>query len=113
VRWHALQQGSNPKLTLSANPKRHALRQGSNLDGYAKQWRLLADCMNNVGLALELASPFFPSAFLLLASVGSISRAITGGRLSRPIGYTWSYLASRIGHLVPIWQPIIGSSFHL
>jgi hypothetical protein len=24
----------------------------------------------------------------------------------KPIGYTWSYLACRIGHLVPIWQPI-------
>jgi hypothetical protein len=29
---------------------------------------------------------------------------------SPPIGYTWSYLACRIGHCVPIWQPFIGSS---
>jgi hypothetical protein len=28
-----------------------------------------------------------------------------------PIGYTWSYLACRIGHCVPIWQPCIGSAF--
>jgi hypothetical protein len=27
----------------------------------------------------------------------------------KPTGYSWSYLASRIGHLVPIWQPHIGS----
>jgi hypothetical protein len=26
-------------------------------------------------------------------------------------GYTWSYLACRIGPQIPIWQPIIGSSF--
>ena len=30
------------------------------------------------GYALELASPIFPSAFLLLACLGSIARAITG-----------------------------------
>jgi hypothetical protein len=27
-----------------------------------------------------------------------------------PIRYTWSYLACRIGQLVPIWQPLIGHS---
>jgi hypothetical protein len=31
----------------------------------------------------------------------------------KPIGYNWSYLTCRIGYLVPIWQPLIGSSFHL
>jgi hypothetical protein len=29
----------------------------------------------------------------------------------KPVGYTWSCLACRIGHFVPVWQPIIGSSF--
>jgi hypothetical protein len=29
----------------------------------------------------------------------------------KPIGSNWSYLACRIGHLVPIWQPLMGSSF--
>jgi hypothetical protein len=29
----------------------------------------------------------------------------------KPIGCTWSYLACRIGHLVPIWQPCTGSSY--
>jgi WD40 repeat protein len=28
----------------------------------------------------------------------------------KPIGHGWSYLACRIGHLSPIWQPYIGSS---
>jgi hypothetical protein len=31
----------------------------------------------------------------------------------KPIGYTWSYLAWRIGHCVPILQPYTGSSFQL
>jgi hypothetical protein len=30
------------------------------------------------GLALELASPLFPAAFLLLACLGSLARAVTG-----------------------------------
>jgi hypothetical protein len=25
----------------------------------------------------------------------------------KPIGYTWSYLACRIGHLAPVWQPLV------
>jgi hypothetical protein len=28
----------------------------------------------------------------------------------KPIGYSWSYVACRTGHLVPIWQPCIGPS---
>lgn len=55
-----------------------AFFQGAKLDVYAKQWRLFADCLNNVGLALELASPAFPSMFLAMACLGSIARAITG-----------------------------------
>jgi hypothetical protein len=27
----------------------------------------------------------------------------------KPVGYTWSYLACRIGHFVPIWKPSIGN----
>jgi hypothetical protein len=30
----------------------------------------------------------------------------------KPVGYTWSFLACKTGHLVPIWQPLIGPSFH-
>jgi tetratricopeptide (TPR) repeat protein len=29
----------------------------------------------------------------------------------QPIGHIWSCSACRIGHLVSIWQPLIGSSF--
>jgi hypothetical protein len=31
----------------------------------------------------------------------------------KPIGYNLSYLQCRIRHLVPTWQPFVGSSFHL
>ncbi|CAI7728792.1 unnamed protein product [Closterium sp. NIES-53] len=52
--------------------------QGSNLDSNAKQWRLAADVINDVGMLLDLLSPLVPSAFLPLLCLGSISRAITG-----------------------------------
>ena len=55
-----------------------ATAQGASLDAHAKQWRLFADCMNDLGLALELASPLAPSAFLALACAGSLARALTG-----------------------------------
>eukprot|EP00884_Botryococcus_braunii_P002004 jgi/Botrbrau1/11804/Bobra.0224s0010.2 len=55
-----------------------ATLQGSGLDNHAKQWRLFADCLNNVGMALELASPLYPPMFLVLACLGSIARSITG-----------------------------------
>ncbi|KAK3283766.1 hypothetical protein CYMTET_8552, partial [Cymbomonas tetramitiformis] len=41
-----------------------SLYQGNNLDSCAKQWRFFADCMNNVGLFLELMAPYFPLYFM-------------------------------------------------
>jgi hypothetical protein len=53
---------------------------GSSFDAYAKQWRLVADIANDIGLTAELAASAFssPGTFLLFACVGSICRAITG-----------------------------------
>jgi len=53
---------------------------GSSFDAYAKQWRLVADIANDLGLTAELAAPAFssPGTFLLFACIGSICRAITG-----------------------------------
>jgi len=55
-----------------------AAMQGSSFDSHAKQWRLLADIANDVGLTIELAAPLYPSAFLAMACVGSLCRSITG-----------------------------------
>jgi phosphoribulokinase len=41
------------------------------------------------------------------------ARCVSSGRhpsSPKPIGHTWSYLPCRRGHLVPIWQLLIGSS---
>ena len=56
-----------------------AARVGSGLDENAKQWRFFADCVNDVGMAFELAAPLFDkSAFLAFACLGSLARALCG-----------------------------------
>ncbi|PIA63098.1 hypothetical protein AQUCO_00200847v1 [Aquilegia coerulea] len=52
--------------------------QGSNLDSNAKMWRLVADLMNDLGMLMDLVSPLFPSAFIFIVCLGSISRSFTG-----------------------------------
>ncbi|OVA02143.1 FAS1 domain [Macleaya cordata] len=52
--------------------------QGSNLDSNAKTWRLVADLMNDLGMLMDLVSPLFPSAFVVIVCLGSISRSFTG-----------------------------------
>ncbi|KAG8366443.1 hypothetical protein BUALT_Bualt17G0080300 [Buddleja alternifolia] len=52
--------------------------QGSNLDSNAKMWRLVADLMNDLGMLMDLLSPLFPSAFVFIVCLGSISRSFTG-----------------------------------
>ncbi|KAG5059563.1 hypothetical protein JHK87_000592 [Glycine soja] len=52
--------------------------QGSNLDSNAKMWRLVADLMNDLGMLMDLISPLFPSAFVFVVCLGSISRSFTG-----------------------------------
>ncbi|WJX57466.1 hypothetical protein P8452_43026 [Trifolium repens] len=52
--------------------------QGSNLDSNAKMWRLVADLMNDLGMLMDLISPLFPSAFVFIVCLGSISRSFTG-----------------------------------
>eukprot|EP00667_Euglena_gracilis_P010847 EG_transcript_11055 len=43
-----------------------------------KQWRFFADCINDVGLTLDLISPLFPDHFLLLVCLGSVCRSMCG-----------------------------------
>lgn len=52
--------------------------QGSNLDSNAKMWRLVADLMNDLGMLMDLISPLFPSAFVFIVCLGSLSRSFTG-----------------------------------
>ncbi|XP_019247345.1 PREDICTED: protein root UVB sensitive 3 isoform X2 [Nicotiana attenuata] len=51
--------------------------QGSNLDSNAKMWRLVADLMNDLGMLMDLVSPLFPSAFVFIVCLGSLSRSFT------------------------------------
>ncbi|CAK7326203.1 unnamed protein product [Dovyalis caffra] len=52
--------------------------QGSELDSNAKMWRLVADFMNDLGMLMDLVSPLFPSAFVFVVCLGSLSRSFTG-----------------------------------
>ncbi|KAB1206743.1 hypothetical protein CJ030_MR7G013510 [Morella rubra] len=52
--------------------------QGSNLDSNARMWRLVADLMNDLGMLMDLVSPLFPSAFVFVVCLGSLSRSFTG-----------------------------------
>ncbi|KAD2804162.1 hypothetical protein E3N88_37539 [Mikania micrantha] len=52
--------------------------QGSNLDSNAKMWRLVADLMNDLGMLMDLVSPLFPSVFVFIVCIGSLSRSFTG-----------------------------------
>ncbi|VVA39264.1 PREDICTED: RUS1 family C16orf58 [Prunus dulcis] len=55
-----------------------SVTEGSNLDSNAKMWRLVADLMNDLGMLMDLVSPLFPSAFVFVVCLGSISRSFTG-----------------------------------
>ncbi len=52
--------------------------QGSNLDNNAKQFRLLADVLNDAAICVELLSPLFPAFFVALVCFASFIRAIVG-----------------------------------
>ncbi|KAJ6689911.1 hypothetical protein OIU85_006226 [Salix viminalis] len=54
------------------------LYKGSDLDSNAKMWRLVADLMNDLGMLMDLLSPLFPSAFIFVVCLGSLSRSFTG-----------------------------------
>lgn len=55
----------------------HSTR-AQNLDSNAKMWRLVADLMNDLGMLMDLVSPLFPSAFIFIVCIGSLSRSFTG-----------------------------------
>ena len=60
-----------------------AASRGGSFDAYAKQWRFFADCVNNLGMVLELLAPslgaiYGQEAFFLVACLGSLARALCG-----------------------------------
>ncbi|XP_038997333.1 protein root UVB sensitive 3-like [Hibiscus syriacus] len=53
------------------------LYQGSNLDSNTKMWCLVADLMNDLGMLMDLLSTLFPSAFIFIVCLGSLSRSFS------------------------------------
>eukprot|EP00039_Didymoeca_costata_P002773 m.62523 g.62523 ORF g.62523 m.62523 type:complete len:481 (+) comp11514_c0_seq2:13-1455(+) len=52
--------------------------EGTDLDYNAKQWRLVADILNDLAQFIELVAAAFPSMFVLLVSCASLARSIVG-----------------------------------
>ncbi len=51
----------------------------NNFEVYAKEWRLFADVLNNVGLSLDLMIPFLSSSYyIFLTSLSTLSKACCG-----------------------------------
>ena len=68
------------RVKLGYGSCKSGIRSGMHANGLQLEGDLLSqDCHHVIaGYILELISPLFPSAFLLLACLGSIARAITG-----------------------------------
>uniref|UniRef100_A0A915Q620 Protein root UVB sensitive/RUS domain-containing protein n=1 Tax=Setaria digitata TaxID=48799 RepID=A0A915Q620_9BILA len=48
------------------------------LDADCKQWRLVADCFNDLASCLDLITPIFPNLFTLIICLSSMLRAVVG-----------------------------------
>eukprot|EP01132_Coremiostelium_polycephalum_P002299 gene2299-2836_t len=55
-----------------------ATKKGTELDCNSKTWRFLADILNDLGMTLEMISPWHPTLFLPLSSLGIIFKSICG-----------------------------------
>ncbi|GJP47870.1 hypothetical protein CLOM_g7046, partial [Closterium sp. NIES-68] len=54
-------------------------RFGAIFDEDPKQWRFVADLIGSAGAIFELATPLAPNHFLLLASLGNLTKAVAKG----------------------------------
>lgn len=50
----------------------------SSFESYSKEWRLFADFLNNVGLALDLFCSIYPELYFVLIVISSASKACCG-----------------------------------
>ncbi len=56
-----------------------AYYKSSSLDAHCKQWRLFADILNDISLALAIVSPLFPTSyFVLISCLSSLFHALVG-----------------------------------
>ncbi len=50
---------------------------------YAHRWRMIAELITTLGMALEVLTSLYPSQFLLLACSGNFAKALGKG-ISKP-----------------------------
>ncbi|VDK86544.1 unnamed protein product [Litomosoides sigmodontis] len=48
------------------------------LDAHCKQWRLIADCFNDLAFFFDLITPIFPDFFMPIMCISSMIRAVVG-----------------------------------
>ncbi|EFO20648.1 hypothetical protein LOAG_07840 [Loa loa] len=48
------------------------------LDADCKQWRLIADCFNDLAFCLDLITPIFPNLFMPIVCLSSMVRGVVG-----------------------------------
>ncbi|KAK9835308.1 hypothetical protein WJX81_000773 [Elliptochloris bilobata] len=84
-------------------------RLGGVFDEDPKRWRLTAEIFKTLGLAAEIATPFFPGSFVALAGAGNFSRAVGKG-LGNPcfrIIQTHQAIAGNVGDIAAkeeVWE---------
>lgn len=69
-------------------------RFGSLFDEDPRQWRMYADVLGSVGSLFELATPLAPGSFLLLASLGNVTKAVCRGLKDPSARVMQTHLAS-------------------
>lgn len=59
-------------------------RLGLELDDDPRRWRMIAELLTTLGLAMEIATSKYPSSFLVLASLGNFTKAVGKG-IGKPV----------------------------
>jgi hypothetical protein len=116
-------QSRRRRITIKARvpTSMYAMMAGSTREweGYRRSFLLLTGSRATILQGVRQDTHMYMTAFVAtLSGRSSLGvHPLLGAKLRlsslKPIRYTWSYLARTTECLVPIWQPLIGSSFRL
>jgi hypothetical protein len=84
-------------------------RLGTAFDEDPKRWRMIAEAVTTLGLALEVATQLYPAQFVVLAGAGTLAKA-TGKGMGRPcfrVVQTYFGAANNVGDVAAkeeVWE---------